>query len=228
MRIHTVSLVCVIVLGALLFAAPGQAQENRASGKPDGNPIELLLVGIADTAASAWDKAKATVFGETPGELNVSSSSPMDAVRDMHSPGGSPFWDHLEDAGYKFKELVTEVGIIPGIEFEFVIARELSEADRNALERTLEIDAKRNRGFIPAIQRKIVWTLLEASEVKGMRIEQLKVTMLPLPGVEFVLAPTEGPMSEEHDTIYRNVKDLKRYLKEQEEKVEHEKKAPPQ
>ncbi len=224
MRICTAPLMFSVVLCGLLFASPGKAQDYGSLNRQGSNPVELILVGITDTAASAWAKTKAAIFGETPGDLKIAPATPMDAVRDIHNPGGSAFWDHLSDAGYKFKELVTEVGIIPGIEFEFVIARELSEADRNALERTLEIDAKQNPGFFAAIQREIVWTLLEASEVKGMRIEELTVTMLPLPGVEFVLAPAEGPMSEEHDTLYRNIKDLKRYLKEQEEKTQDAKK----
>lgn len=102
-------------------------------------------------------------------------------------PDRDAFWHHLKDAGYEMKEISAEVGLIPGLEFDFVLIRELSEADRNSLERNLEIDAKRRPDLLSSIKRQIIRTLLEASDFEEMRIEELKISLLPLPSAEFIL-----------------------------------------
>lgn len=100
-----------------------------------------------------------------------------------------PFWHYIEEAGYQFKEAKAEVGLIPGLEFDFVLVRELSEADRNSLERKLEIDAKMRPGLLAMIKRRIINTLLDASAFKEIRIEELSLSLLPLPSAQFSLAP---------------------------------------
>jgi hypothetical protein len=87
----------------------------------------------------------------------------------------------------------------------FQLVRELSEADRDSLERKLEIDDIRDPGFVPTIQRQIVRTLLEASDVNNMRVGKLVIGILPLPSADFTLEPADAPLSEEHDAIYRAV-----------------------
>ncbi|NQV99570.1 MAG: hypothetical protein HQ483_07720 [Rhodospirillales bacterium] len=208
--------VIVISLGiwGSLVSAPAYATSHamqQIEGKVTTalDKAEGVVEEAVNSAGSMWDYFTGLFSASA-----FSPPTPMSSIRDMHHPDGSPFWGFLEDAGYKFKEVVTDVGIIPGVSFEFVIARELSEADRNSLERALEINAKRHPDIISALQRRIVRTLLEASELEGMRIEDLEITLLPLPGVQFVMAPTEGPMNEEHDVIYRSVKDLHKLLKD--------------
>ncbi len=121
-----------------------------------------------------------------------------------------PFWQHLEDAGYKMKQIKADVSLIPGLKFKFVLKRELSEADRDSLERKLEIDTKRRPGLISAIKRRIIRTLIEASDFEEMRIEGLTISLLPLPAAAFVLAPVAGTLGEEHDVIYRSIQDMQR------------------
>jgi hypothetical protein len=121
-----------------------------------------------------------------------------------------PFWQHLEDAGYKMKQIKADVSLIPGLKFKFVLKRELSEADRDYLERKLEIDTKRRPGLISAIKRRIIRTLIEASDFEAMRIEELTISLLPLPAAAFVLAPIGGNLGEEHDVLYRSIQTMQR------------------
>src|SRR6266849_1979453 len=87
----------------------------------------------------------------------------------------------------------------------FQLMRELSEADRDSLERKLEIDDIRDPGVVASIQRQIVRTLLEASNINNMRIGKLVIGILPLPSAEFTLEPADAPLSEEHDALYRAI-----------------------
>ena len=61
------------------------------------------------------------------------------------------------------------VGLIPDIKMTFQIVRELSEADRNALERTLEIDDREVPGMTAMAQRQIIRTLLAVSRSEQLR-----------------------------------------------------------
>ena len=62
----------------------------------------------------------------------------------------------------------------------FQVVRELSEADRNALERSLEIDDKRVPGVTAMAQRQIIRTLLAVSKSEEMRVGKLVIGILPL------------------------------------------------
>jgi hypothetical protein len=55
------------------------------------------------------------------------------------------------------------------------------------------------------IQRRIVRTLLAASNVENMRVGKLVIGILPLPSADFTLEPADAPLSEEHDALYRAI-----------------------
>jgi hypothetical protein len=116
------------------------------------------------------------------------------------------FLEHLSDAGYKLAEIHMSVGLIPDIRLTFQIVRELSEADRAALERSLEIDDRRVPGLTAMAQRQIIRTLLAVSKSAEMRVGKLVVGILPLPSAEFSIEPADAPMSEEHGIIHRAIK----------------------
>jgi hypothetical protein len=119
---------------------------------------------------------------------------------------GGHFMEHLSDAGYSLTEIHMSVGLIPDIRLTFQIVRELSEADRNSLERGLEIDDKRVPGVTQMAQRQIIRTLLAISRSEEMRVGKLVVGILPLPSAEFSIEPVEAPLSEEHDALMRAIK----------------------
>ncbi|MBI1774057.1 MAG: hypothetical protein HYR63_01795 [Proteobacteria bacterium] len=157
-----------------------------------------VFTPIKEAIGSLWDIVRSPFRGDV-----VSPPTPVSVVRGMGE--GSFFWDGLKDAGYETKEITTGIGIIPDVKMSFQLVRELSDADRDDLERKIEIDESRRGGLTAVIQRQILRTLLSASNLEDLRITKLDITLLPLPAAEFVMEPKESPMSEEHDAILRAV-----------------------
>jgi hypothetical protein len=151
----------------------------------------------------------------------VTKVEPASLVHGME--GGSHFFQHLSDAGYQLTEVDMSVGLIPDVKMTFQIVRELSEADRNALERTLEIDDKEVPGLTAMAQRQIIRTLLAVSRSEQMRVGKLVVGILPLPSADFTIEPSELPMGEEHDKLMQTIKNLGAEWRDDPHKAEQKK-----
>jgi hypothetical protein len=135
---------------------------------------------------------------------SVTKVTPVTLLNSMEQK--SHFFSHLADAGYSLAEIDMSVGLIPDIRLKFQMVRELSEADRRAAERSLEIDDKLVPGVTAMAQRQIIRTLLGVSESGEMRVGKLVIGVLPLPSAEFTIEPAASPMSEEHNTLLRAIK----------------------
>lgn len=189
--------VAAAAMGILVAVAP--------PAHASSNPIAL----VASAARSILDSAQngiASLFGRG-GDVVEAPTPPAttsSVLRDVQTGHGA-FWEYLKDAGYDLADIETAVGIIPDIKITFQLVRELSEADRDWLQQELEVDAQRRRGLTAKIQRRIVQTLLDASEFQDLRIAKLVIGILPLPSADFVIEPSNVPLSEEHDTLYRAI-----------------------
>jgi len=135
---------------------------------------------------------------------SVTKVTPVSVVHGME--GGSHFFQHLSDAGYSLTEVDMSVGLIPDIKLTFQMVRELSEADRTALERVLDIDDKDVPGVTAMAQRQIIRTLLAVSSSEQMRVGKLVIGVLPLPSADFTVEPYDAPLGEEHDALLRAIK----------------------
>lgn len=160
-----------------------------------------LLTSVKDAALVVWDFVRMPFQGGD-SVYEVTPPPPKKAAAGFH---GFDFWETLKDAGYELKEFTTGVGIIPDVKADFELARELSDADRDYLERKIQIDETRRTGITAVIQRQILRTLLAASNLDEYRITKLEVTILPLPGASFVTEPKDWPLSEDHDMIFRTL-----------------------
>jgi hypothetical protein len=135
---------------------------------------------------------------------SVTKVEPLSLVHGME--GGSHFFSHLSDAGYQLVEIDMSVGLIPDIKLTFQIVREISDADRRALERSLEIDEKQVPGVKAMAERQIIRTLLAVSGSEQMRVGKLVIGVLPLPSADFTIEPSEAPLSEEHSALIQAIK----------------------
>jgi hypothetical protein len=135
---------------------------------------------------------------------SVTKVTPKSLVHGMQ--GESHFMQHLADAGYQLAEIDMSVGLIPEVKLTFQIVRELSEADRNALERSLEIDDKRVAGVSAMAQRQIIRTLLAVSKSDEMRVGKLVIGILPLPSADFTIEPADAPLGEEHNALLQAIR----------------------
>jgi hypothetical protein len=148
-----------------------------------------------DTVLNAWAENVTDFFDELleplTGPIVQSASRPSRPAYDSQDR----FWRYLADAGYEVASIETDIGLIPNFKVTLQIVRELSEADRTAIERALLIDDQRDPGLVPALQRQIVHTLLEASQSGEMRVSKLTIGFFPLPAADFTMTPATGPFS---------------------------------
>ena len=111
----------------------------------------------------------------------------------------------MDIAGFKVKSLETSFGLIPGATMVFGIARELSAADREFLERTMDEDARRRPGMLSAVQRRIVQTIMDVNSTKGYQVGKVEIDLFPLPSVTLTVTPVNSPLSEDATTILRAI-----------------------
>jgi len=162
------------------------------------NVVESLKEMISDFASDLFPSfTESTV-------ASVTKVTPKSLVHGMASE--SHFMQHLSDAGYQLAEIDMSVGLIPDIRLTFQIVREISEADRSALERSLEIDDKRVPGVKAMAERQIVRTLLAISKSEEMRVGKLVIGILPLPSADFTIEPADAPLGEEHNALLQAIK----------------------
>jgi len=117
-------------------------------------------------------------------------------------------------AGFQLKSIESTLSLIPGLTLEFGQSRELSEADREYLERSLQRHASRHPGPLAVLQRMVVAGILEANEIQGFSVERLTVTLLPLPFVRFVLSPSDPPLGREAARILRAIERLNQRMQQ--------------
>jgi len=162
-------------LGLIPISAEDRAAQRAIFTVQSNSYSVLPLMTWLANAATATGSLVSYVLG---GSASTSTSGEVDftALMDM--------------AGYKATEFDTSVGIIPEADMVFGIVRELSEADKDYLERMLRLDARVRTGAVPQLQRKIVHSVLEVSEAEGYDISQVDIELLPLPSMKLVLKPT--------------------------------------
>jgi phosphate transport system substrate-binding protein len=176
-------------LGLVPLPADERAAQRAALAAPVIPPgITAVMDRITTAVADAWN-----LLGE---------STPVDAM------AASDFTMLMDIAGYKTQEFQTTIGVIPGIGMSFGIAREMSKADQEYLERKLALDVRGRPGVLPAIQRQIVRTVLDVSEAEGYEISKVEIEIVPLPSVKLIVAPTDAPISFETTTILRAIEQL--------------------
>jgi hypothetical protein len=192
--------------------------KRRARGLPLLSALALILVVFQPRPAEAAFDTAITSLQDMVSDFfnNLIEPLTQDAVQSMTKveptslvhglEGGSHFFQHLSDAGYQLTEVDMSVGLIPDIKLTFQIVRELSEADRNALERTLEIDDREVPGVVAMAQRQIIRTLLAVSRSEKLRVGKLVVGVLPLPSADFTIEPSDSPLGEEHNALLQAIK----------------------
>lgn len=132
----------------------------------------------------------------------------FDDTANAATPDGLDFAKLMDLAGYTTEEFQTSVGLFPGAGMTFGIVREMSEADQDYLERRLALDAHLRPGPLPAMQRKIVRSVLDVSEANNYEISQVVIELLPLPSFKLVVTPKDAPISQDTTSILRAIERL--------------------
>lgn len=203
----------IALLGALL-AVPAAAQQTEpvpsqaATDLIQDQPGYTTMVYNAVTGVASWS------WGMVSGGFStVIPPSPSDLANSMSGQDQDELVKLLDTAGYKLKEISTDVGLIPGIDLAFGMIRELSEADLEYLESELERSRIVHPGFMTGVKRAIVETVLTINSGGSYNVTELHVTLLPLPAVQFSVAPVLAPLSDESSALMRAIQRVDRNVR---------------
>ncbi|WP_198372736.1 hypothetical protein [Roseomonas rosulenta] len=127
------------------------------------------------------------------------------AVAAAHQQARDDFAWLMDIAGYKLKEIESSISLFPSLSLTFGQARELTDADRDYVERMLERHARRHPGPISALQRTIVRGVMDAGELGDFAVDKVEVDLLPLPRVKFQLSPSDAPLGVKASRILRAI-----------------------
>ncbi|NKC32291.1 hypothetical protein [Falsiroseomonas selenitidurans] len=198
--------VLALTLAALAPSGPAPAQPVAAPAAPRTvvtAPLQDLPTSgsLSERAEDLWTSALG-LFGFSSG---TSYFMRRHGALQRGRAAQDDFTWLMDISGYKLKEIESSVGLIPGFSLTFGQARELTEADRDYVERMLERHAQRNNGPLALVQRTIVRGILDATEIGGFTVDKVEVDLFPLPKVKFVLTPTDAPVGLEASRILRAI-----------------------
>lgn len=194
---------------ALPLLAGAVAQAQPALPEPQNSPRTMVTVPLQDLAEDGLADRAGELWGSVLGLFGFSSGTSHfmrrhSALRSSRTHDDDFTW-LMDIAGYKLKEIESSIGLIPSFGLTFGQARELTEADRDYVERMLNRHARRNPGPVAVIQRTIVRGILDATEIGGFSVDKVDVDLFPLPRVKFVLTPTDAPLGIEASRILRAI-----------------------
>lgn len=173
------------------------AQRVRLTAQEESYSLTWLSNYLLSTVTSVWDVLSGVVtsLSSTDAESAVDLSKLMDT------------------AGYKLAEFESELGLIPGAAMSFKITREMSDGDRDFLERELYKDARARQGFGSALQRRLIQAIIDTSESNDYQVTKVDITLLPLPNVKLTIAP-RGSSGSESASVMRAIERLQERLPE--------------
>jgi hypothetical protein len=174
-------------------------------------PLQELPAGdtLGERAERLWTGIS-RLFSVTPNREQMLRSIASAERRQAHARDDFSWLMNI--AGFKLKEIESSFSLLPGLSFTFGHARELTEADRDYVEQQLERHARRNPGPLAAMQRAIVRTVLEASEIGDFSVEKVEIDLVPIPKVKFSLAPADAPVGIDAARILRQIDRLQQRL----------------
>lgn len=201
---------------AFLFAAMLGLSPAQASSPPLNEEVDLIadhpsgIENVVDITMSAL-----STVASTAGELfsMVLPPSPSSLVKSGAKEDKQALISLLGYAGYKLKEIDSQVGIIPTIAFKFALVRELSEADWDYLAERLEVSRFQTPGLGAAIQRAIVETVMNINTGGAYQVSELKVQILPLPKVAFSASPKIATLGEESSSLMRAIQRMEKRVR---------------
>lgn len=205
---------CLLLASLPAVAQPGPA--NEASGAPPARtvvavPLQDLPEGgtLAERASELWSDLLAKLGFRGYGHYMRQHRAVLADRAEIRDE----FTGLMDLVGYKLKEIDSSIGLIPSFSLTFGQARELTEADREYVERQLERHAMRNPGPISVVHRAVLRGILDATEMGGFNVDKVEVTLLPLPKIKFALGPVDAPLGIEASRIMRSIEQLSNKLR---------------
>ena len=195
---------------ALALASPATSQGTSQGANQGAGPTAVTVPlqdpapadSLGERAGRLWsDLLDGLGFGLGAGSVMRSHGAAAQRQAELRDD----FAGLMDLAGYRLREIDSVVGVIPRLGLTFGQARELTEADRDYVERQLGRHARTHGGPMAVLQRTIVRAVLDASEIGGFGVDRVEVEFFPLPKVTFALAPVDAPLGVEAARIMRAI-----------------------
>lgn len=174
MRLIRWMLTTTLMGGLLWLGTPGYAADDTVFAKEE--------------STSWWSSLKATFNTMTQWFL---PTSPTQVARQIRA-GDSVFWKLLADAGYELEEVQSTAAWLPEVVVWLRLTRELSDADREWVERRVDEQLPDDGTLTEGLQRAVLLMLLETS-ITSDRIERLQLVLEPFPRAQLILRPLPPP-----------------------------------
>lgn len=195
-------------LASLLWLSPAMAATSEPADliKDRPSPVTTVFGATAAALGWLWDKTGDAISVVLP-------PSPISLAKSVDEDDQAELFTLLSYAGYKLKEIDSQVGVIPTIAFKFSLTRELSEADWDYLDYRLEVSRFRTPGLGAALQRAIVGTVMSINTGGAYQVSELKIQALPLPKVAFSVAPKVTALGDESSVLLRAIQRVERRMR---------------
>lgn len=206
------SAICAVAVACVAMPTPPALSQSLQGSTTVTVPLQDLPYseGLGERAERLWsDLIGHFGWGSSANQMMRSAA---DTAR-RHARARDDFAWLMDVAGYKLKEIESYISLVPSLSLTFGQARELTEADRDYVERQLERHARRNPGPFDAMQRAVVRAVLDASEIGGFSVEKVEIDIFPLPRVKFVLTPADAPVGIEAARILRAIDRLNQSIR---------------
>lgn len=141
---------------------------------------------IGEVAGAAWSRAATYVLPE----------APLDWLPDRMSERDRAFLAAMQAAGYRLATAETGGGLLPTVQYRFVLDREPTPPDIERTRRMLEDHGDRFWGLSAMSQRRILRSLIEASGSSMMRVSAVEIGLRPVPWIRYELAAIERPLED--------------------------------
>lgn len=201
----------------VLLATGAAALAQTAPSAPSRPSVSLPLQELPDADSFAeraerlWDGVVGLFRFRDTASYYMHRNSSLDRG---HARARDDLTALMDVAGYKLKEIESTVSLLPSLQMTFGQARELTDSDREYVERFLDRHALRNPGPLAALQRMIVRSVLEASDLNGLAVDKVEIDMFPLPKVKVVVSPADAPLGLDAARIMRSIEGLNRRLQQ--------------
>ena len=175
----------------------------------------LLASSTAQAETKATETTASSLFRWTANSLIAIPSLVLEKTYQVVFHGSTgwhreKFFELVEAAGYELKKADTTAGLIPEIKLVYEQARELSEGDREELEKEIRKFEEEDPTWLEGrLEARILRFLLSASEAGDYRIDEFDIALLPLPGFSFTSKPLEFSYTVDTMLLMRRLNEMR-------------------
>jgi len=192
------ALVLALVLAASALTAPtARAQEAKPWTDTALEWTSDAVSAVVGIAGSALSRAATYVLPE----------APFDWLPEQMSERERDFVAAMQALGYRLAGAETGGGLLPSVQYRFVLEREPTPADVERARASLEQHRARYWGINATGQRSVLRSLIDASGSTAMRVAAVEIGLRPFPWIRYELSAVDRPLEDAERRLIERMKD---------------------